>query len=155
MLFDSFPLDTQICKFQVGSYSYDMSRMMFDVSTLGYIQKTQSIILDYDIKIKNLKTQDKIFDAGALGQFSLAGFEMVSPAVNNILIPTPFFQTLKRHFMSYIITYYLPSGLFVAVSWISFLIPPDIVPGWYFFVYYIIYSPSLKDSTTDMKMNNR
>merc|ERR1719312_1351741 len=86
---------------------------MFDVSTLGYIQKTQSIILDYDIKIKNLKTPDKIFDAGALGQFSLAGFEM----------------TLKRHFMSYIITYYLPSGLFVAVSWISFLIPPDIVPG--------------------------
>ena len=31
--------------------------------------------------------------------------------------------------MSYIITYYLPSGLFVLVSWISFLIPPDIVPG--------------------------
>ena len=58
-----------------------MSRMMFDVSTLGYIQKTQSIILDYDIKIKNLKTPDKIFDAGALGQFSLAGFEMVRLAV--------------------------------------------------------------------------
>ncbi len=33
--------------------------------------------------------------------------------------------------MSYIITYYLPSGLFVVVSWISFLIPPDIVPGEY------------------------
>ena len=33
--------------------------------------------------------------------------------------------------MSYIITYYLPSGLFVVVSWISFLIPPDIVPGKY------------------------
>ena len=31
--------------------------------------------------------------------------------------------------MSYIITYSLPSGLFVLVSWISFLIPPDIVPG--------------------------
>ena len=38
-------------------------------------------------------------------------------------------QTLERHFTSYIITYYLPSGLFVVVSWISFLIPPDIVPG--------------------------
>ena len=54
-----------------------MSRMMFDVSTLGYIQKSQSIILDYDINIKNLKMQDKMFDAGALGKFSLAGFEMV------------------------------------------------------------------------------
>ena len=38
-------------------------------------------------------------------------------------------KNLQRHVMSYIITYYLPSGLFVVVSWISFLIPPDIVPG--------------------------
>ena len=93
MLFDSFPLDTQRCKFQVerrwfssdisftcrqvGSYSYDMNRMVFDVSTLGYIQNTQSIILDYQINIKNLKKRDQMFDAGALGNFSLAGFEMV------------------------------------------------------------------------------
>ena len=40
-----------------------------------------------------------------------------------------YLQILERHVMSYIITYYLPSGLFVVVSWISFLIPPDIVPG--------------------------
>jgi hypothetical protein len=50
---------------------------MFDISTLGYIQKTQSIILDYEITIRNLKKRDKMFDAGALGNFSLAGFEMV------------------------------------------------------------------------------
>ena len=64
--------------FQVGSYSYDMSRMEFDVSTLGYIQKTQSIILDYAINIKQLKPNDQLFDSGALGNFSLAGFEMVN-----------------------------------------------------------------------------
>ena len=62
---------------QVGSYSYDMTRMVFDVSTLGYIQNTQSIILDYDIEIMNLKNKDQLFEAGALGNFSLAGFEMV------------------------------------------------------------------------------
>ena len=54
-----------------------MSRMVFDVSTLGYIQNTQSIILDYDVEITNLKKKDKLFEAGALGNFSLAGFEMV------------------------------------------------------------------------------
>ena len=54
-----------------------MSRMEFDVSTLGYIQNTQSIILDYAISIKNLHRRDRLFDAGALGNFSLAGFEMV------------------------------------------------------------------------------
>ena len=29
----------------------------------------------------------------------------------------------------YLIIYYLPSGLFVVVSWVSFLIPPEVVPG--------------------------
>ena len=42
------------------------------------------------------------------GTFSVAGFEL----------------TLKRKVSHYIITYYLPSGMFVIVSWISFLVPP-------------------------------
>ena len=46
-----------------------------------------------------------------------------------LILSVLYLQKLERHFMSYIITYYLPSGLFVVVSWISFLIPPDIVPG--------------------------
>ena len=118
--------------------------MVFGVSTLGYIQTTQSLILDYDINIRSLKRRDEVFDAGALGNFSLAGFEMVRIEFNvrtsvrllaffttwslSILIANSV-QTLDRHVMSYIITYYLPSGLFVVVSWFSFLIPPDIVPG--------------------------
>ena len=48
-----------------------------------------------------------------LGNYSVAGFEL----------------TLSRKMMHYIITCYLPSGMFVVVSWISFLVPPDIVPG--------------------------
>ena len=61
---------------QVGSYSYDMTKMLFRVSKLTFIQK-QSIILDYSIEIRNLREKDKIFLAGALGNYSLAGFEMV------------------------------------------------------------------------------
>ncbi len=37
--------------------------------------------------------------------------------------------TLRRKVSHYIITYYLPSGMFVIVSWISFLVPPAVVPG--------------------------
>ena len=67
-----------VCLFaQVGSYSYDDNRMLFDVSTLGYIQQSQSITLDYKITINNLSKQDKLFNGGALGNFSLAGFELV------------------------------------------------------------------------------
>merc|ERR1719166_797759 len=87
--------------------------MIFNVSQLGYAHTSRSIVLDYDIEILPLDEEDKVFVGGSLGNYSLAGFEMI----------------LKRHVSHYIITYYLPSGLFVVVSWISFLVPPDVIPG--------------------------
>ena len=36
---------------------------------------------------------------------------------------------LKRNMQKYLYIYYLPSGLFVVVSWVGFLIPPEVVPG--------------------------
>ena len=47
------------------------------------------------------------------GNFSVTGFEL----------------TLRRKMSHYIITYYFPAGMFVIVSWISFLVPPESVPG--------------------------
>merc|ERR1719400_1042689 len=114
MRFDKFPLDTQTCKFRVGSYSYDSSKLLFITKNAGYSSGgTNSIALDYEITIIPLAPEDSVLDYGPLGNFSLSGFEM----------------RLKRHVSHYIITYYLPSGLFVIVSWISFLIPMDVIPG--------------------------
>merc|ERR1719192_2776045 len=87
--------------------------MIFNVSQLGYAHTSRSIVLDYDIEISPLDEEDKVFVGGSLGNYSLAGFEMI----------------LRRHVSHYIITYYLPSGLFVVVSWISFVVPPDVIPG--------------------------
>ena len=114
MHFDKFPLDTQVCKFLVGSYSYDDTIMKFHTRGASY-QKPQgnSIALDYAIKINKLSEEDRLLVFGSLGNFSLAGFELV----------------LSRYVSTYIITYYLPSGLFVIVSWISFLIPMEVIPG--------------------------
>ena len=69
MRFDKFPLDTQTCKFSVGSYSYDSSKMLFITKNFGYSSKdTNSIALDYDIskytlrKISGpLESKNKIF----------------------------------------------------------------------------------------------
>ena len=71
------------------------------------------MVLDYHVSIIPLENTDRILSYGELGNFSVAGFEMV----------------LERHLSHYLITYYLPSGLFVVVSWISFMVPPDIIPG--------------------------
>ena len=71
--------------------------------------------LELRLRLANNFTSNdlRFLDYGELGNFSVAGFEMI----------------LARHLSHYLITYYLPSGLFVMVSWISFLIPPEIVPG--------------------------
>merc|ERR1719350_2563500 len=88
--------------------------MVFITKAYGYAsKKSNSIALDYEITIEPLKDEDRVLDYGAMGNFSLSGFEMV----------------LTRYVSTYIITYYLPSGLFVIVSWISFLIPMDVIPG--------------------------
>lgn len=51
--------------------------------------------------------------AGTNQRFSITGFRII----------------LKRHSSKYLFIYYLPSTLFVITSWVSFLIPPEVVPG--------------------------
>lgn len=80
----------------MGSYSYDDTKMIFLESprVKGYVETSRSIVLDYDVKINPLKLSDRILSYGSLGNYSLAGFEMI----------------LHRYVSHYIITYYLPSG---------------------------------------------
>ena len=80
----------------MGSYSYDDTKMIFLESprVKGYVETSRSIVLDYDVKINPLKMNDRILSYGSLGNYSLAGFEMI----------------LHRYVSHYIITYYLPSG---------------------------------------------
>ncbi len=51
-------------------------------------------MLDYDVHIAPLRPTDRTLIYGTLGNYSLAGFEMI----------------LHRYVSHYIITYYLPSG---------------------------------------------
>ena len=66
-------------------------------------------ILDYDIEIYSLSPEDKQYSALNMN-YSVAGFKIV----------------LARKMSFYVVTYYLPSGLFVVVSWISFLVNPEV-----------------------------
>ena len=66
-------------------------------------------ILDYDINIYPLNPKDTSYTALNMN-YSVAGFQLV----------------LTRKASFYVVTYYLPSGLFVVVSWISFLINPEV-----------------------------
>merc|ERR1719295_927215 len=69
-------------------------------------------ILDYKINFNKLDERDTHYMAIGMN-YSATGFELV----------------LTRKMSFYIVTYYLPSGLFVVVSWISFLVNPEVIPG--------------------------
>ena len=57
-----WPLN-QRCKFQVGSYSYDDTKMIFLESerVKGYVETSRSIVLDYDVKINSLSIKVVFF----------------------------------------------------------------------------------------------
>jgi hypothetical protein len=63
----------------------------------------RNTILDYSVQIIPLKEEDSIFLWQDIGNYSLTGFEM----------------RLKRNSLKYLVNYYLPSGLFVIVSWVN------------------------------------
>ena len=66
-------------------------------------------IFNEQVKITELDWQEKYYLPQETGNYSVAGFRML----------------MERKVSQYVITYYLPSGLFVVVSWASFLIPSD------------------------------
>lgn len=112
MKFNAFPMDIQRCRFQVGSFNYDMSKMVFVNEFVPNEADAIKSILDYEIEINDLRPDQTHYLALGMN-YSVAGFEMI----------------LHRKISFYVVTYYLPSGLFVVVSWISFLVNPEVIPG--------------------------
>ena len=112
MRFERYPLDEHICKFRVGSTNMDINYMRFGDTTFNYDSSSRNTILDYKVSVTSMSEEDRIINySGA--NYSVTGLEM----------------RLVRNSQKYLYIYYLPSGLFVMVSWVSFLIPPEVVPG--------------------------
>jgi len=112
MRFERYPLDEHICKFRVGSTNMDINYMRFGETTVTYDESSRNTILDYQVEAKQLRETDRIYLYQGTN-YSVTGVEM----------------KLKRNMQKYLYIYYLPSGLFVVVSWVGFLIPPEVVPG--------------------------
>ena len=61
--------------------------------------------------------------------FRITLSDLLSLSISGNYSVTGFELKLTRKMAFYIITYYFPTGMFVIVSWISFLVPPESVPG--------------------------
>ena len=105
MRFDDYPMDKQHCPLQVGSYIYNSSFMKFELSKLEDLNEYQTSVLDYDVQKTTLREKYTAFTwfvNGKYYNYSLTGFEI----------------HMQRKIGNYIVNFYLPSSLFVAVSWV-------------------------------------
>ena len=109
----------KICMYPTAlAYSYIIYRKSVIISIMfGYYCKHNVIswkkgLTDYD-STNNIKFVNDFTVFIIAGNYSVTGFEMI----------------LTRRMSHYMITYYLPSSLFVVVSWTSFLIPSEDIQG--------------------------
>ena len=86
----------------LGSYSFDDRFMDFELDNSSQIQLNQISNLDYAPSVQYLPKSKQIKPYGSLN-YSITGCEI----------------RLERNIKQYIVNYYIPSGLFVMVSWVN------------------------------------
>ena len=104
-------LTFQKCWFRIRSYSHTRDQMAFQLHE--FIDETQgsATVLDYHVKLTKLDDHN------------------TTSLENKVYSNVGFMIELQRYSSKYFINYYVPSIIFVVVSWVSFMIPPDNVPG--------------------------
>jgi len=107
--FEFYPLDTQSCQFKIGAFT---PGYLFQLDHLAYNWEQPNPLLDF-VRVTPLPDLREFRRTAGGQNYSAVGFRV----------------DLKRRPFQYIANFYLPSALFVVVSFASFLIPPDVIPG--------------------------
>ncbi len=112
MDFHNYPFDSHVCRFQVGSYFYlkDIVTCTSEYSDPMSLSRQRN--LQHRIGFEELRGNETVIRLES-GEYAACGFRIL--------------LSRKRHQMMFQI--YLPCFLFVCVSWASFLIKPNVVPG--------------------------
>ncbi|CAG7832575.1 unnamed protein product [Allacma fusca] len=111
MDFHYYPADTQKCHIDMKSYAYTNK-----ILDLGWREQKGAFLADklelpnFDVALDNTRNFTTNTSSGS---YSTIRFTVL----------------LRRKLSYHLIQTYLPSALFIIVSWLSFLIPPESVPG--------------------------
>ena len=111
---DHYPLETHQCQFRIGSY-YSTSETVSCISKFEYDFYRQRS-LQYFIRIEELPRDARIYRNSAI--FNSKTYDVCGFSIH-----------LKRTRIQTFFQMYFFSILFVTVSWVSFIIKPDRVPG--------------------------
>ncbi|CAD5218505.1 unnamed protein product [Bursaphelenchus okinawaensis] len=105
-----YPLDSQGCSLRILSYPYDVESLIIEWSSNG-------VMTNPEIRMPDMKLREIIpavrNDSYATGNWSCATAEFI----------------VDRLLMHHIIQSYVPQSLIVVISWISFWLDVEAVPG--------------------------
>lgn len=110
MSFRDYPFDSQHCVIHLEDYSYRTEEVIYEWEPPG-VEVSPLLTHDhYDIKVEVLDTHN------------YSHHTMSFPALE-------FHINLQRRLSFHLLQTFIPSALFVWVGWLSFLVPPEVVPG--------------------------
>lgn len=111
MNFDHYPMDSHACPFQISSYRGTIETI--SCSSNYFYNETNQRNLQYSIRMAPLPPQSQTFSIRSGFVYKTCGFNIILSRGRSQI----FFQV------------YLTSAMFVIVSWLSFIIKPEVVPG--------------------------
>ncbi|TRY66932.1 hypothetical protein TCAL_13978 [Tigriopus californicus] len=120
MDFSLFPFDRHSCPYVASMHlpieELRMGPFLLDGNEIYFKAKTTTI-LEFATSFMELgpanQTEEMEFFTGFKIRSNIMGFKIL----------------LRRKFTSYLFNYHLPSGLFVIISWVAFVIPIEAIPG--------------------------
>ena len=116
--FERFPFDSQICPLNLASFSLTNETFKISGDIKMEVSASHQRDLQYILHIKPLREEEKVQEFNIGGETDI---EFYSVHGFNILLRRSIHRIIPRTF--------LPTGLLVMLSWVSFVIDPSIVPG--------------------------
>ena len=112
MTYDSYPFDFHTCFFRVGSFYNPIE--IWDCTSKVYFNSSRQRNLQYHIDITDLRRNERKIEETLSGRtWATCGFKVA----------------MMRKKSQIFVQVYLTSVLLVALSWVSFIINPEVVPG--------------------------
>lgn len=132
-----YPLDVQICPVDFSSckFKFIYKKKLFYQNAVVYLDKYSVKDMTFRWKKENPITFPKDFDEGffRLPKYVVSFSTEQDPHIifyGDVDHCSARLEiTLSRELKSYLLEHYLPSTLFVSMSWGSFVVIPEVVPG--------------------------
>ena len=110
----TFPMDTQYCHMNIGSYGYTLSELKFKW------REKEPVELQNNLQLSEFNTPTNFTTLDCTAQSS-------TTTGNYTCLMAQF--SLKRQLGSYLVTTYIPNILIIMVSWLSFYVSVDAAPA--------------------------